>query len=39
VKQHNRLHDFFVEFTDQMTIEDVIPSAEEIEHRIADLTT
>lgn len=33
----NRLHSLFAEFTDQMTIEDVIPTAEEIERRIDDL--
>jgi hypothetical protein len=34
----NRLHNLFAEFTDQMTIEDVIPTAEEIERRINSLT-
>lgn len=33
----HRLHSLFAEFTDQMTIEDVIPSAEEIERRIDNL--
>ena len=33
----HRLHSLFAEFTDQMTIEDVIPSAEEIERRIDSL--
>lgn len=33
----NRLHNLFAEFTDQMTIEDVIPSAAAIEERITGL--
>ena len=33
----HRLHSLFAEFTDQMSIEDVIPSAEEIERRINSL--
>lgn len=33
----HRLHSLFAEFTDQMTIEDVIPSAEEIARRIDNL--
>ncbi len=33
----NRLHSLFAEFTEQMTIEDVIPSAAEIEQRITGL--
>ncbi len=33
----NRLHSLFAEFTDQMTIEDVIPAASDIEQRIAGL--
>ena len=33
----NRLHSLFAEFTDQMTIEDVIPSTEEITRRIDSL--
>ena len=33
----HRLHSLFVEFTEQMSIEDVIPSAKEIEQRIANL--
>ncbi len=33
----NRLHSLFAEFTDQMSIEDVIPSTEEITRRIDSL--
>ena len=33
------MHDLFAEFADQMTIEDVIPSAEEINRRIESLAT